>query len=434
MAFRPGKRKEQLANRRRNGYELTSQRDMLPIALGAATAAVLVHAGVFLAAPDLLRFDFVTYDADRRVEDEIERVVVKSRPEEEYTEAEEQEAPQEVEQREEIVQEDVEIDILDYEVEELTLAPGETDLSIPEPVQGSQDATPAMTMPPAELNMGLIGDAEVPAEALQVAEPTPVNAGSVVVNAQAQLKDIEEANSLMESELREGAKAGDGQLPSDTRSLAELIGVSNPGSQSGVARLGTDLLFGFNQCRLTTSARISMLQLAALIQKNPETDFVIEGHTDSIGSADYNALLSLQRAAAVREWLEKNRVPTEHVYIRACGNRNPLVSNSGTREQQSLNRRVEIHMRRKGESLPAGCFPTEYRVDLQTSVSSQLAAGVRVPETYVASSTRVSRDGATKGTSAQTPPKKTARRSAVSRTAHKAAVSGKNKGNGKKKR
>lgn len=433
MAFDPRKKRGLIANRRRNGYELTSQRDMLPIALGAATAAILVHAAIFWAAPDLLHFNFVTYDEERRVEDEIVRVVVKERPEEEYVEAEEQEVPQEIEQREEIEQENVEIDILDYEPEELTMAPGETDLAIPEPVQSSQDATPAMTMTPAELNMELIGDAEVPAEALQVAEPTPVNANSVVVNTQAQLKDLEEANSLMESELREGAKAGDGQLPADTRSLAELIGMDNPGAKSGVARLGTDLLFGFNQCRLTNSARISMLQLAALIQKNPETDFVIEGHTDSIGSADYNALLSLQRAAAVREWLEKNMVPTQHVYIRACGNHNPLVSNTGTRDQQSLNRRVEIHMRRKGEGLPAGCFPAEYKVDLQTSVSAQIASGIRVPETYKASSTRVSRDAADKTSSAsKTATKKHSNRTSVTQRAKK-AVSRKVKGNGKKK-
>lgn len=433
MAFDPRKKRSLIANRRRNGYELTSQRDMLPIALGSATAAILVHAAVFWAAPDLLHFNFVTYDEDRRVEDEIVRVVVKERPEEEYAEAEEQVVPQETAQREEIEQENVEIDILDYEPEELTMAPGETDLAIPEPVQGGQDATPAMTMTPAELNMELIGDAEVPAEALQVAEPTPVNANSVVVNAQAQLKDLEEANSLMESELREGAKAGDGQLPADTRSLAELIGVENPGAKSGVARLGTDLLFGFNQCRLTNSARISMLQLAALIQKNPETDFVIEGHTDSIGSADYNALLSLQRAAAVREWLEKNMVPTRHVYIRACGNRNPLVGTTGTRDQQSLNRRVEIHMRRKGEGLPAGCFPAEYKVDLQTSVSAQIASGIRVPETYKASSTRVSRDAADKTASAsKTAAKKHSNRTPVTQRAKK-AVSRKAKGNGKKK-
>lgn len=432
MALDPRKKKKIIANRRRNGYELTSQRDMMPIALGAATAAILVHIGAFWAAPELLHFDFATYDENRRVEDEIVRVVVKERPEEEYIEAEEQEIPQEIVQREEIEQEDVEIDILDYEPEELTMAPGETDLGIPEPVQSSQDATPAMTMTPAELNMDIIGDAEVPAEALRVAEPSPVNANSVVVNAQAQLKDLEEANSLMESELREGAKVGDGQLPADTRSLAELIGVNNPGAKSGVARLGTDLLFGFNQCRLTNSARIAMLQLAALIQKNPETDFVIEGHTDSIGSTDYNALLSLQRAAAVREWLEKNMVPTAHVYIRACGNRNPLVSNSGTRDQQSLNRRVEIHMRRKGESLPTGCFPAEYKVDLQSSVSAQIASGVRVPDTYEASSTRVSRDSANKTTAAKATPKKNSGRASVTQKA-KRAVNRKVKGNGRRK-
>jgi hypothetical protein len=124
-----------------------------------------------------------------------------------------------------------------------------------------------------------------------------------------------------------------------------------------------------------------MLQLAALIQKNPETYFVIEGHTDSLGSSAYNALLGLQRAAAVRSWLVGNGVPVEHVYIRSCGSSMPLAATNGTREQQALNRRVEIHMRAGGEELPAGACDYNYKVDLTTKITHQLSAGVKVPVT-----------------------------------------------------
>ena len=124
-----------------------------------------------------------------------------------------------------------------------------------------------------------------------------------------------------------------------------------------------------------------MLQLAALIQKNPHTYFVIEGHTDSVGGAAYNALLGLQRAAAVRAWLVGNGVPVENVYVRSCGSSMPLAPTTGDRDQQKLNRRVEIHMRAGGEELPAGACDYKYNVDLTTKISQQLAKGVKVPET-----------------------------------------------------
>jgi outer membrane protein OmpA-like peptidoglycan-associated protein len=186
----------------------------------------------------------------------------------------------------------------------------------------------------------------------------------------------------MEQELRKAASdAGNVNLPGDTRSLSQLMGMENLGSKSGVARLGADVLFGFNECQMKNSARITMLQLAALIQKNPETYFVIEGHTDSIGGAAYNALLGLQRAAAVREWLLGNGVPVENVYIRSCGSSMPLAATTGDRDAQALNRRVEIHMRAGGEELPAGCCDYKYAVDLKKKISQQLASGVKVPTT-----------------------------------------------------
>lgn len=381
---------ERHQNRRRKGYELTQQRDMLPLALGAGCAAIVLHVAIFLYAPSIILMPFSTVlDPQERVEDEIIRVFVKERPEEEYLEAEDSEAPVDVPQEiEQIEQEPAEIDILDIEVEDLTMAPGETDLAVPEPINTPEEVTPISDMRPSELNLDELVPAAMPQEALSIPEPMPVNSNVVVANAMAQPEDIQEASRLMDDELRRQAKEANSKLPGDTRSLAELMGVSNPGAKSGVARLGTDVLFAFNESRLKNSARIPMLQLAALIQKNPNTHFIIEGHTDSFGSVQYNALLSMQRAAAVREWLRGNGVPIENVHIRACGNTTPFVSTKGTRDQQALNRRVEIHMRKRDEKLPPGCAPHTYKVDLETPVSVQLAAGISVPPTFTSFSTK----------------------------------------------
>lgn len=375
-----------VGNRRRNGYELTRQRDMVPIAMGAASAAVVVHALLWVYFPSLSVLGLgklIDVPAEVKVHENI-RVVVKEPPKEEkIQEAQEQEIveqqPQEIE---EIKHEPEEIDILDVDVPELVMAPGPTELTVAEPVYATEEPSPVSEIPPAQLDMSALQAHDLVDEALAMPEPTPVNSNEVVAAAMAQSEVLEDASSLMEQDLRKAAsEAGNTNLPGDTRSLAQLMGEENLGAKSGVARLGADVLFGFNECQLKNSARITMLQLAALIQKNPETYFLIEGHTDSEGGAAYNALLGLQRAAAVREWLVGNGVPVEFVYIRSCGSSMPLAPTTGNREQQALNRRVEIHMRAGGEELPAGACDYKYKVDLKAKISQQLAAGVKVPQT-----------------------------------------------------
>ena len=378
-------------NRKRNGYELTSQRDMFPIALGSGLASVLVYCLLYYYAPAILTYPMkVINDIPDEVPQEYVRVVVKEAPEKEMTEAEtpieETEEPTEIQQ---IEQEPTEIDILDFEVEELIMAPGETDLSVPEPMPTPEQPSAVAEMKPVELDAGALSVPSMPAEAMSMPEPTPVNHNAVVANATAQLDAVDEAGKLVESDMLKDAKDGQaGNLPGDSRSLTDLIGEKNLGAGSGVARLGSDVLFGFNECKLKNAARITMLQLAALIQKNPETNFIIEGHTDSIGGASYNALLSLQRAAAVREWLRSNKVPTGKVFIRACADNTPLASTKGDRNAQALNRRVEIHMRKSSEAMPPGCENDSYKVDLTRKLSEQLAAGVVIPKTYPSASVK----------------------------------------------
>lgn len=374
-------RPRRVGNRRREGYELTKQRDMLPIALGAACAAAVLHVVVFMWGPDVIQFNFRNlFEVQERVKDEEIRVVVKQQPEEELVEAKTEEAPPPPDEIEEIAYEPQEIDILDADMEELVMAPGKTEIALPEPVYTKETSPTISDIPPAQLDVGALQLETVPREALDIPEPAPVNSNEVVAAVDAQPETVDEASTLMEKELRESAsKLGHGELPADTRSLADLLGEGNLGAKSGVARLGADVLFGFNESQLKNSARITMLQLAALIQKNPETVFLIEGHTDSVGGDDYNALLGMQRAAAVREWLSGNNVPVKNVYIRSCGCSAPLVDPKLPKEQQNLNRRVEIHMRKKGDKIPAGSMPSSFNVDMKTAVRVQLSKGVKVP-------------------------------------------------------
>ena len=365
---------EKLGNRRRRGYELTRQRNMVPIALGAATAAVVIHLLVYCFFPDTFRLGLARYFVPPRVDDAEMRVVVRDAPEEEIqvdagTEVQE---PQEMD---EISYEPDEVDILDAKIEELEIAPGETQSVIDMPSPFEAEDAEEEPAPPSQMDMQAISMQPLQMEAVSLNEPVPVNMNETAVKPAA---DIQEAADALEADLRNSA-ADKGGLPADTKALSELLGERELGAKSGVARLGADLLFGFDECKLRNSARVSMLQLAALIQKNPETCFLIEGHTDSIGTKEYNALLGLQRAAAVRAWLQGNGIPTDRVYIRSCGNNAPLAAITGDRDKEALNRRVEIHMRKLGETIPAGFLPASHTVDTGKPVAAQLAAGVQIP-------------------------------------------------------
>jgi outer membrane protein OmpA-like peptidoglycan-associated protein len=67
----------------------------------------------------------------------------------------------------------------------------------------------------------------------------------------------------------------------------------------------------------------------------------VEGHTDSIGSDDYNQKLSEQRAASVRDYLTGQGVPSTSIMARGFGKTRPVATNDTAAGRQQ-NRRVEL--------------------------------------------------------------------------------------------
>lgn len=107
--------------------------------------------------------------------------------------------------------------------------------------------------------------------------------------------------------------------------------------------LPTDLLFGYNEYQLREQAKLSLMRLGILIQRNPDSEFVIEGHCDTFGTVEYNQRLSELRAEAVRGWLlDSLRIDASNVRAVGFGKSRPLANPDGTIEEQELNRRVEI--------------------------------------------------------------------------------------------
>lgn len=116
-----------------------------------------------------------------------------------------------------------------------------------------------------------------------------------------------------------------------------------------VVTLG-DVLFESGKATLLSAAQKNIGKVANFLNKYPERNVLIGGHTDNRGSDKYNLGLSQRRADAVRFALIQRNVASNRIQSQGFGESQPVASNSfdGGRQQ---NRRVEITILNKGIAL-----------------------------------------------------------------------------------
>ncbi len=102
-----------------------------------------------------------------------------------------------------------------------------------------------------------------------------------------------------------------------------------------------DILFDFNQATLRREVEFNLVKIATILNQFPEMKVVIEGHTDSIGTEEYNLQLSQKRAEAVRDFLASQGVPEGHLSYEGYGESRPVADND-TDEGRQKNRRVDL--------------------------------------------------------------------------------------------
>jgi len=103
----------------------------------------------------------------------------------------------------------------------------------------------------------------------------------------------------------------------------------------------SDVLFDFNKYTLKPGAREKMAKVSGILLAYPGLKIQIEGHTDSVGSDEYNQKLSEQRADTVRDYLVGQGVPNNTVSAIGLGKGQPVASNDTAAGRQQ-NRRVEL--------------------------------------------------------------------------------------------
>ena len=101
------------------------------------------------------------------------------------------------------------------------------------------------------------------------------------------------------------------------------------------------ILFAFSKSDIGDSAKANLNKLVAILNKYPNTNIEIQGHTDSRGTDEYNMGLSLRRANAVRDYLLSQGIAATRMTTRGFGKSAPAYSND-TPEGMAQNRRVEF--------------------------------------------------------------------------------------------
>jgi OOP family OmpA-OmpF porin len=310
----------------------------------AMLLSILLHVAVFLALDRMkiaLRFEQALELSTSPVD--IRRVEVK---------------PMDVDETvppEDVVQPPKDAAELLEEIDLLNALPKDQEIDIKPEIKESEYAlqmkNPAAEGDPAAVAMdvsaGLEMDADLPELGRQPEQLKPAEVGQVTVDPGAVQGEDTDLTKFTEDLVKRGANGNVEKGALDgIASLDDLLGLPPNVLVGKKTMLPSDLLFEFNRAELRENAKVGLMKLAMLMDINPNLYCWIEGHTDLVGGDDFNLDLSIRRADAVRKYLvESLRMDASKIITRGFGRYEPLII-TGTPEEQSANRRVEIRMRK----------------------------------------------------------------------------------------
>lgn len=150
------------------------------------------------------------------------------------------------------------------------------------------------------------------------------------------------AAALLQQQAALSATAEANKAKAEAEDLKrQMLDLEAKATDRGMVMTLGDVLFSTGQADLKPGAAQRLDKLAAFMTKYPDRSVVIEGHTDSTGSAAVNQTLSERRADAVKAYLVSQSVPAVRVTTVGKGKDVPVADNT-TASGRQQNRRVEI--------------------------------------------------------------------------------------------
>ncbi len=148
----------------------------------------------------------------------------------------------------------------------------------------------------------------------------------------------------------EGVTSGIQGATSGIQSALQDLGAKVTAQEVKI-EMNADVLFDFDKYTLRPEATDSLKKVGQVVQSYPNAPLLIEGHTDSLGTHAHNMKLSDDRAASVKNWLQRNAgIQQSRITTRGWGetkpiapNKNPNGADNPTGRQK--NRRVELTLR-----------------------------------------------------------------------------------------
>jgi outer membrane protein OmpA-like peptidoglycan-associated protein len=119
---------------------------------------------------------------------------------------------------------------------------------------------------------------------------------------------------------------------------ASPVVLAPPNQTPAPAAVGFRINFAFNSANLPNSAHTMIDRVAQVMQEAPDIRVKVEGHTDAVGSSDYNVSLSQRRALSVAEYMIKRGVEPSRLMLIGKGMAEPLTQN----RFDPANRRVQF--------------------------------------------------------------------------------------------
>ena len=194
--------------------------------------------------------------------------------------------------------------------------------------------------------------------AVQLAEQTGVPAEVTAHRVYMAQREVEIARALAEAKQADAerttlvAERDQARLDARTREVEvaknqtadvqrQLDAMQAKPTDRGLVLTLGDVLFDTGRSELKAGSVSRLDQLVAFMRDHPDRSVTIEGHTDNVGSEDFNRDLSQRRADSVRSYLVHQGVDGSRITTTGMGEAMPVTTND-TEAGRQQNRRVEI--------------------------------------------------------------------------------------------
>jgi len=219
----------------------------------------------------------------------------------------------------------------------------ETDRAMAEKAKAEAEAATAEARKlKAEADVARAEAEKAKAEAEKARAEADVAKQAALVAQQAALADLERAKAAV-AEAEKGRFRAEEEKAALRKQLLDqfnLILETRDSARGLIVNL-SDVLFDFGKYTLRPPTREKLAKISGIILAHPGLKLEVEGHTDDVGSDEFNQKLSEQRSDAVRTYLTEQGLNGDLITSVGFGKTVPAVPNSSAANRQK-NRRVEM--------------------------------------------------------------------------------------------